>query len=242
MTQTRAPNPEPNNPTLPLPAHLTQAGSGGVCPLDSLAFIGAETSRRIACDGGVVRVTHGSAPGSRVPRAKHQIPRGEEVVRPARGDSVLHVGRRTRSIPPALRRALEIRDRGCRFPGCGSRYTDAHHVEHWADGGETSLDNCLLLCRHHHRLVHEGGWKVDWWGRGRPVFFDPRGGTHFEGRWKAPGEGEPPPSSAQPLVEGNRRRGINPDGWTPNPRWKRVEDIPDHVLFRAQEALADSMP
>jgi hypothetical protein len=55
-------------------------------------------------------------------------------------------------------------------------------VKHWADGGETSLENCLLLCRHHHRLIHEGGWTVGWWGAGRPVFYDPRGGTHFEGR------------------------------------------------------------
>jgi hypothetical protein len=55
-------------------------------------------------------------------------------------------------------------------------------VKHWADGGETSLENCVLLCRHHHRLIHEGGWTVGWWGVGRPVFHDPRGGTHFDGR------------------------------------------------------------
>ena len=84
-----------------------------------------ETSRRIACDAATVKVAQ-------------------------RADgSVLGVGRKTRTIPPALRRALEIRDRGCRFPGCGRRFTDAHHVKHWADGGETSLDNCLLLCGHH---------------------------------------------------------------------------------------------
>ncbi|MEX1258937.1 MAG: HNH endonuclease signature motif containing protein [Gemmatimonadota bacterium] len=65
---------------------------------------------------------------------------------PATG-TVLDVGRKTRTIPPALRRALESRDRGCRFPGCGFRFTDAHHVRHWADGGKTSLANCILLCR-----------------------------------------------------------------------------------------------
>jgi len=79
-----------------------------------------------------------------------------------------------------------VRDRGCRFPGCGLRFTDAHHVEHWVDGGSTSLGNCLLLCRHHHRLVHEGGWHVQWWGEGRPAFVSPRGETTFDGRWRAP--------------------------------------------------------
>jgi len=78
----------------------------------------------------------------------------------ARTGTILSVGRKTRTVPPALRRALDYRDRGCRFPGCGRRYTDAHHVRHWADGGETSLSNTLLLCRHHHRLVHEGSWQV----------------------------------------------------------------------------------
>ena len=74
--------------------------------------------------------------------------------------AVLDVGRRTRSIPPAIRRALDARDRKCRFPGCASHWCDAHHVVHWADGGPTSLDNLLLLCRRHHRAIHEGGCAV----------------------------------------------------------------------------------
>ena len=66
-------------------------------------------------------------------------------------------GRKTRTIPPAIRRALNSRDGGCRFPGCThQRYVDAHHIEHWADGGETKLSNLVTLCRLHHRLVHEG--------------------------------------------------------------------------------------
>ena len=125
----------------------------GRSELEDGTRVSAETSRRLACDAAIVRVAHG------------------------KNGSVLSVGRRTRSIPPALRRALEVRDRGCRFPGCGSRFTDAHHVEHWADGGETSLDNCLLLCRFHHRLVHEGGWRIEWGGRGHAAFIDPRGRT-----------------------------------------------------------------
>ena len=98
--------------------------------------VSAETSRRLSCDAAVVTMTHG-------------------------GDgSVLDVGRQTRTIPPAIRRALAARDRTCRFPGCTSRRCDAHHIEHWADGGATRLDNLVLLCRGHHRAVHEGGFRV----------------------------------------------------------------------------------
>ena len=99
--------------------------------------VAAATSRRLACDAGVVHWLEG-----------------------AEGQP-LSVGRKTRSIPPAIRRALQRRDGGCRFPGCTcSRFVDAHHIQHWADGGETSLDNLALLCRRHHRLVHEGGFGI----------------------------------------------------------------------------------
>lgn len=148
--------------------------------------------------------------------------------------AVLHVGRRTRTIPPALRRALEVRDRGCRFPGCNLRFTDAHHMKHWADGGETSLRNTLLLCAAHHRLVHEGGWRVEWWGENRPVFIDPRGSEHFDGRW------QPPALPARPvdaLVRENRSRGVDPQPWSVGARWKREPDIPARIYNRATEAL-----
>ena len=192
-----------------------------------------ETSRRLSCDCGLVQASHG--------------PDG----------SILDVGRRTRTISTALRRALDIRDQGCRFPGCGLRFTEGHHVMHWADGGETSLGNTLLLCGHHHRLVHEGGWKVDWWGLGRPVFFDPRGGTHFDGRWQLPRQDSAQVPKESPvagellatrknlagsLIEQNRRRGVRPDGWTAGARWKREVDIPDRVYFRALEALNEAGP
>lgn len=92
-----------------------------------------------------------------------------------RGRKVLSVGRKTRAIPAAIDRALRERDGGCRFPGCErTRFVDAHHVHHWAQGGETSLDNLVLLCRHHHRLLHEGGFSVRHEPRGL-VFRDPRG-------------------------------------------------------------------
>ncbi|MDX1516372.1 MAG: DUF222 domain-containing protein, partial [Woeseiaceae bacterium] len=95
--------------------------------------VSAETSRRIACDCSLLRVD-------------------EDV-----DGEPLSIGRKSRSIPPAIRRALRLRDKGCRFPGCtNTRFVDGHHVRHWADGGETCMDNLVQLCRHHHRLVHEG--------------------------------------------------------------------------------------
>jgi len=74
---------------------------------------------------------------------------------------VVEVGARTRTIPPALRRVLQHRDHGCRFPGCGLRFADAHHIRHWVNGGPTTLSNLALLCRRHHRAVHEGGFALE---------------------------------------------------------------------------------
>jgi hypothetical protein len=183
----------------------------GRSELEDGTRVSAETSRRLACDAAVVEVTHGP------------------------DDSVLNVGRRMRTIPPALRRALDARDRGCRFPGCGLRFTDAHHVRHWADGGETSLHNLVLLCSHHHRLVHEGGWEIEAWPEGRLAFRDPRGQLHVDAPRPAPPlHGDP----VTALVRANRRRGADPHGWTAGARWKGEADIPDDVWFRALEAVA----
>jgi hypothetical protein len=98
------------------------------------SVLGPQTAQRLACDASITRVVLG--PDSRP----------------------LDVGRRTRLVPPAIRAALLVRDRGCTYPGCdrGPQWTDAHHVRHWSDGGTTSLDNLVLLCRQHHRTVHEG--------------------------------------------------------------------------------------
>ena len=94
----------------------------------------------------------------------------------AEGGKTLDIGRKSRSVPPALRRALQRRDGGCRFPGCTcTRFVDAHHVKHWADGGETALDNLVLLCRHHHRLVHEGGFGLRVRSGGQLQFSRPDG-------------------------------------------------------------------
>jgi len=126
---------------------LNESSEEGDSMLEGVRRVPAGTSRRIACDTSRLVMTHG--------------PDG----------SVLDVGRKARTVPPAIRKALDHRDGGCRFPGCGLRFCDAHHIKHWADGGETRLDNLVLLCRRHHRAVHEEGFRVeiatDTDGRGR---------------------------------------------------------------------------
>ncbi len=88
----------------------------------------------------------------------------------------LNVGRKTRTISAPLRRALNARDKGCRFPGCSnSRYLDAHHVEHWANGGETKPSNLVSLCRFHHHAVHEGGIRIEILDDGALRFVKPNG-------------------------------------------------------------------
>jgi hypothetical protein len=100
--------------------------------------ISAETFRRITCDAALVGVAMG--------------PDG----------TPLNVGRRTRTIPPAIRRALLLRDAGCRFPGCTNhRFVHAHHIHHWLHGGATSLANLITLCAFHHHLLHEGGLRIE---------------------------------------------------------------------------------
>ena len=139
---------QPERPPVEVLVHIDAATLVGQ---EERAGISAETARRLLCDSGIV-----------------------PVLTDAQG-TPLDVGRKSRSIPTALRRALAVRDRGCRFPGCThTRYVDAHHVRHWVAGGETSLANTLLLCGHHHTLVHEGGFRVVVDGT-RTRFLDPAG-------------------------------------------------------------------
>jgi hypothetical protein len=123
----------------------------GACELEHGPALAPETARRLGCDASVVRIL-------------------ERDGRP------LSIGRKTRSLSPALRRALRSRDRTCRFPGCGQhRFLHAHHIRHWAQGGRTDLSNLIQLCSHHHRLVHEGGYSVERRGGGRVRFRRPDG-------------------------------------------------------------------
>jgi hypothetical protein len=108
----------------------------GQSALEDGTHVSAETSRRLACDASRVVMRH------------------DEEGR------AVEIGARTRTIPPALRRALHHRDHGCRFPGCGVRFGQGHHLQHWAEGGPTTLSNLALLCRRHHRAVHEEGYQV----------------------------------------------------------------------------------
>ena len=117
--------------------------------LDRVGPVARETVRRLACDGAIGRV---------VRRGRNEI---------------VDVGRRSRLVTPALRRALELRDHTCVFPGCDRphQWCDAHHVVHWVDGGTTDLDNLVLLCRRHHVTCHEGGVRFQ---RARDGTIEPR--------------------------------------------------------------------
>ncbi|HAK54803.1 MAG: DUF222 domain-containing protein [Vicinamibacterales bacterium] len=156
--------------------------------------VSAETSRRLACDASKVVMRHGA----------HSAPRA---------------GRKTRTVSPALRRALTSRDPRCRFPGCGARHCDAHHVRHWADGGATRLDNLVRLCRRHHRAVHEEGFTVALRGDGAARFHWPDGRP-------LPDAPPPPPWSLRstgpplgPTLDGLDAAGIAIDPRAGKPHW-----------------------
>ena len=189
---------------------LAAAGEPGKSHLADGTRVSAETSRRLCCDGSVVRI------------------------RTDGGGRVLNVGRRTRTIPPAIRRALEFRDAGCRFPGCGSRFTDGHHVVHWADGGETKVDNLVLLCGHHHRLMHEGGWKVRFEPGEQPEFTSPRGDVLRERAPMSRGIGADP---VETMVRDNESTGVRPDYSTPAARWKSDDAMDRETVLAAVGAL-----
>ncbi|MEZ5170332.1 MAG: DUF222 domain-containing protein [Acidimicrobiia bacterium] len=106
--------------------------------LESGGPLSGEAARRLACDAGVTRV----------------ITCGESLP--------VDIGRTTKTVPAHIRRGLVVRDHGCAWPGCDRPpgWCDAHHIVHWADGGDTSIENCVLVCRRHHTAVHEHGWRI----------------------------------------------------------------------------------
>jgi hypothetical protein len=136
------------------PADLTKI----LCNLSTGDPVTRETALRLCCDAEIGRV---------VVNGKSEI---------------LDLGHRTRVASAAQRRALAHRDRGCVFPGCHRKveWTDAHHLQHWVEGGPTDLDNLCLLCRRHHVMVHEGRWKLSrdpvtgaWTAERSPPWFSP---------------------------------------------------------------------
>ena len=121
------------------PAHLVtvHVDEGAVSGAGGHSDLPSPVVRRLLCDGALVGITED----------RDGVP--------------LSVGRKTRTVPTGIRRALKARDRTCRYPGCNhGRWLDAHHVVHWADGGETSLENLVLLCTHHHKLLHDGEFQI----------------------------------------------------------------------------------
>jgi hypothetical protein len=117
---------------------LRDATQDGRCELEGHTSIPPESARRLLCDASLLRVAEDA------------------------NGTPMDVGRKTRAVPTALLRALQLRDKQCQFPGCtNSRFVDAHHIVHWVDGGPTSLANLVLLCRRHHRFVHEHGYRIE---------------------------------------------------------------------------------
>jgi hypothetical protein len=105
---------------------------------DGRSSLPIESVKRMCCDG-------------------HTVVLGE-----SENGEPLNIGRKTRTVPTAIKRALIARDKACSFPGCHhTRFVDAHHIRHWSAGGKTSLDNLMLLCSQHHKLVHEGGFRIE---------------------------------------------------------------------------------
>ncbi|WP_347403748.1 DUF222 domain-containing protein [Micromonospora sp. WMMD710] len=125
-----------------------QLGTG---TLDTGLHLTPDTVRRLACDAAILPAILNSA------------------------SQPLDLGRQRRLITGPLRRALILRDHGCTFPGCDRppRWCHAHHIQHWTDGGDTSLTNAVLLCGHHHRHIHHTDWTVRMAGDGHPQFIPP---------------------------------------------------------------------
>jgi len=170
---------------------LADTDHAGQSVLEDGGNVSAETSQRLACDA------------SRV------------VMRHDENGAAVEVGARTRTIPPALRRALVHRDHGCRFPGCGIRFVQGHHIHHWAAGGPTTLSNLASLCRRHHRAVHEEGFEVVRGLDGALQFFRP------DGRLlpAVPPPGAVPIDPVATLRSGHEAHGLHLDSRTACPGW-----------------------
>ena len=179
-------SPEPSSEA----TYGTTSGTTLVATLEDGTHVSSETLRRIACDGGLVAAAVDDE------------------------GAVLNVGRRTRAIPTAIRRALWIRDQGCRFPGCANdRFLHGHHIQHWLHGGPTSLENLLLICSFHHALIHEGGFSLRLTAEGEVDVRTPAGA-------RLPAQ---PPLAADPGPIDWRNdwweSSARIDAWTATPSW-----------------------
>ena len=171
---------------------LADADAPGQSVLDGGARVPAGTSRRLACDASRVVMRH-DADGR-----------------------ITEVGARTRTIPPALRRALQHRDKGCRFPGCGRLLGQGHHIRHWAHGGPTTLSNLTMLCRRHHRAVHEEGFQVERLADDELCFRGPDGRLLSD----VPPPAAMPANPVDSLRAQNDAGGLHIDARTATPGWQ----------------------
>ncbi|HEY2992011.1 MAG TPA: DUF222 domain-containing protein [Methylomirabilota bacterium] len=181
---------------------LADPDQPGQSVLEDGQHVPAGTSQRLACDASRVVMAHD-----------------------AEGRTV-EISARTRTVPPALRRALQHRDQGCRFPGCGLPFTQGHHIRHWAHGGPTTLSNLVLLCRRHHRSVHEDGFQMQRLASGELEFKRPNG-------WLIP---EAPPLPAVPgdavgdLRATNEAAGLQLDGRALSGAWSGERFSADYAI------------
>jgi hypothetical protein len=130
---------------------LADPGAPGCAHIEGIGAISAHAAARLCCEGALTRLLYRT------------------------DGSVEQIGA-TRVIPKAMRRALLVRDGGCRFPGCSARrFLHAHHVVHVAQGGATKLSNLVTLCSTHHRLIHDGGWRLELAEKGALRVLDPTG-------------------------------------------------------------------
>ena len=198
---------EPGGPPVEIVVHveadsLADPVSAEAGTLEDGTSIPGATVDRLACDAAVVTVVED------------------------RSGNPLDVGRRRRTIPTALRRALRLRDRGCRFPGCTNTRVDGHHVTPWSRGGATKLSNLLSICRVHHRYVHELGFRVEARDDGSFAFFAPAG-------WEVKPTLAVPPLARDPVAalrDQHRAAGLAIDERTSFPRWDGTPPDYHHIV------------
>jgi hypothetical protein len=190
---------DPNRATVVIHARADglEAGTGG-CEIENGPAVHPDAVRRLLCNARV------------------------QIVAEDRAGKVVGLGRLSREPSAWMIRQIRYRDRECRFPGCGSRrFTEAHHIVWWRHGGRTDLDNLVLTCSFHHRLVHEHRWSVERDEDGTVRWFDPGGIRHRAGP-SGGGSSGPPTSCGLPRGPAGTRRSPSARGAGASPRSGRT--------------------
>jgi len=180
----------------------TNQSPSAISVLDEGPALSIHTLRRLCCDGTIIPILEDDA------------------------GNPLRIGRKARTVSPALRRAVERRDGGCRFPGCTqTQHVDAHHIVHWADGGPTDFDNLVSLCRKHHTWVHEGSFSIRVSVEGEVQFRNRHGiliCANAQRRFSG---------NVDTIIEQNKALGLEITGKTSEPSWDGKPVDYDHILF-----------